>query len=98
MTRARGTAAAGAAHRAAFTLIEVLVVVAIIALLISILLPSLTEAHEQARRAACLANLKQLGIASVSYLEVEKGRFCWAPPCFWAGCRHAWRGAARRYG
>ena len=44
----------------AFTLIEVLVVVAIIALLISILLPSLAQAREQAKVAACSANLSQI--------------------------------------
>jgi len=45
--------------RSAFTLIEVLVVVAIIALLIAILLPSLKRAKNEARAAACAANMRQ---------------------------------------
>ncbi|GMV97738.1 MAG: hypothetical protein AMXMBFR83_20930 [Phycisphaerae bacterium] len=53
--------------RAAFTLIELLVVVAIIALLIALLLPSLERARVQARTAACLSNLKQLGSATAMY-------------------------------
>ena len=51
---------AGLRKTRGFTLIEVLVVVAIIALLISILLPSLAQAREQAKVAACSANLSQI--------------------------------------
>ncbi|NLE61885.1 MAG: DUF1559 domain-containing protein [Planctomycetes bacterium] len=57
----------------AFTLIEVLVVVAIIALLIAILLPSLSRARAQARNAADLNNLKQIGLAMHQYAIRHQG-------------------------
>jgi len=57
------------AETRAFTLIELLVVVAIIALLISILLPSLARAKEQAKKAVCLSNLKNIGSATATYAE-----------------------------
>lgn len=58
--------------RNGFTLIEVLVVVAIIALLISILLPSLSQARDQAKSAACMANLHDMGLSMRFCFEQNK--------------------------
>jgi prepilin-type N-terminal cleavage/methylation domain-containing protein/prepilin-type processing-associated H-X9-DG protein len=57
-------------QRRGFTLIELLVVIAIIAVLIALLLPAVQAAREAARRAACVNNLKQLGIGLHNYHDV----------------------------
>jgi len=71
--------------RKGFTLIELLVVIAIIAILMAILMPALHRAREQGRRAKCLGNLRQLGLAWTMYADenddkIVNGAAGYGPP------------------
>ncbi|HEV7924057.1 MAG TPA: prepilin-type N-terminal cleavage/methylation domain-containing protein [Verrucomicrobiae bacterium] len=62
-----------------FTLIELLVVIAIVAILAALLLPGLASAKERSKGAACLSNLRQIGLAIRSYADDSSGNIPYGP-------------------
>jgi prepilin-type N-terminal cleavage/methylation domain-containing protein len=70
-------------HRGrAFTLVELLVVIAIISILAALLLPTLVRSKDQAQRAKCMNNLKQVGYAIDMFADDHDQRL---PGPIWQG-------------
>ncbi len=86
-------------RKSGFTLIELLVVIAIIAILAAILFPVFARARENARRASCQSNMKQIGLAFMMYTQDYDEQLPTAaspsgivPPNAWDVCIAAYAG------
>lgn len=66
-------------RRRAFTLVELVVVIAVMAILAALLLPALAQAKDASRKAACISNLRQVGIAIHAYATDNDGRIPYGP-------------------
>ncbi len=77
--------------RRGFTMVEILTSIAIISVFTAITLPVFSKARETARRATCLSNLHQIGLAFSMYMADTAGAF---PnnndPYLWMGRRWRW--------
>jgi prepilin-type N-terminal cleavage/methylation domain-containing protein/prepilin-type processing-associated H-X9-DG protein len=72
---------------AAFTLLETLVVIAIIGILAVMLLPAVEKARARSRQAACMSNLRQIGLGLQSFRHDHEGIYPTGVPVLLGGVK-----------
>src|SRR5262247_1673568 len=66
----------------AFTLVELMVVISCIVILAALLLPALASAKDSGRKATCISNLRQIGIAIHAYAQEGEAQMEFPAPRF----------------
>lgn len=92
-------------NRSGFTLIELLVVIAIISILTAILFPVFARVRENARRASCQSNLKQISLGIMQYVQDHDEYYPYAqwtrptgqPNAPWVSSFWFWQNVIRPY-
>jgi prepilin-type N-terminal cleavage/methylation domain-containing protein/prepilin-type processing-associated H-X9-DG protein len=79
----------------AFTLLELLVVIAVIAILTAIVTPALRAAKDQAHRAVCASNIRQLGLANSCYAGNNNDYYVRAATDIFGKNLHRWHGTRK---
>lgn len=75
----------------AFTLVELMVVMVVLAVLVALLLPAISLVRGAAQKVACASQLRQIGMASIAYLEDWDGIYGNFHNVFKAGTEQDWR-------
>jgi prepilin-type N-terminal cleavage/methylation domain-containing protein len=69
--------------RRGFTLVELLVVIAIVGVLSAVVFPVVAKARQKSRNAVCVSNLRQLGLAMLSYADDNNDRLPLGLDSYW---------------
>jgi prepilin-type processing-associated H-X9-DG protein len=85
------------AQQRAFTLTEIFIVIAVIALLTILIVPAVQRSIEKAQSAGCVAKLRTLGTAMLTYEADNQHLIPGDDAAFWDPANFTWLSALREY-